>query len=646
MRLGVIPYQLITVLLGALIALPLKALSLPLLITLPGLCLYLIYKNYSAIDVTEGISFSITFSFITVPLVSCLLYITGIDIRFTGMALGILMVMLSALSYVTGSKTRDGKGHEDAPSRISRKGFLKQLAIIGISTLLALAVYVPLSNSYVISPIGLIVHPTHASDLNFHLSIISRFIESPHIPVEDPYLPNHYISYNWFMHVYLGTLTIITGIHQFTTFKIVFPLLFFALSMNIYLLGRKIFNYRTALLSTVVYTIGGGMAWALIAYFRPNNIFHYLIYQFDDTAFIKYDQTILFFLLPQTQSFALVILVFAIFLWIKTLDIFNLRNTVVLSLILIALSYYHLVTAFPLFISMGLYAIYTLIKRGKESSYPTLIPLTIASLVTIPYFLLISHDQPSQIAMTYVNYSVTFMLLTYGIMGILAFIGAYQSIKSERATPLIFFAITTFIIMNTISLPLTYDTYRFLVYLWIPIAIFASYYISQALLELQKRKLSSKRTVIKASVVAVALICALPTSFIMISYYSECSYLHIPNDELKAMEWIKSNTHKDSIFLEEPSTFTKIPLATGRRLAFAGYLYTTQYHGIDKYTQINLILNEGNPVNLSSALRALNVSYVFIGHDEQPYRISSTITNGYYFEKVYDEDMIRIYDVK
>jgi uncharacterized membrane protein len=295
---------------------------------------------------------------------------------------------------------------------------------------------------------------------------------------------------------------------------------------------------------------------------------------------------------------------------------------------------------------MGLYAVYTIIMHGKESSYPTLVPLTIASLATIPNFLLISRGQPSQIAITYTNYSVAFMLLTYGIIGVLALIGAYRSIKSERAKPLIFFAITTFVIMNIVSLPLTYDTYRFLVYLYIPIAIFAGYYISQALLELRKRTLSSQTVVTKASVVTVALICALPTSFIMIAFFSGQSYLLIPNDELKAMDWIRSNTHKDSIFLEEPSTFAKIPLATGRRLAFAGGLYTSQYHGIEKYAQINLILNEGNPVNLSSDLRALNVSYVFIGHNERSYHISSTITDGNYFKKVYDEDTIRIYNVK
>ncbi|HYA61070.1 MAG TPA: DUF2298 domain-containing protein [Candidatus Acidoferrum sp.] len=644
MNMRAIPLQLITALLGILLALPLRMLLLPLLITLPGLCIYLAYNNYKAINPIECIGFSLTFSLIIVPFVACLLNFLGINIGFTGVALGILLVILSTSSYVADLKTKDYHDRVK-PAEITRDSCLKQLAIITISTLLALTVYIPLSNSYVSSSDGLVMHPTQASDLNFHLSIISRFIESPHIPVEDPYLANYYINYNWFMHVYMGILTILTGVHQFTMLKIIVPLLFFTLSMNIYLLARKIYNYDTGLISTIIYTIGGGLAWVLIVYFNPSDVFHFLIYQLGGNANIKYDQTFLFYLLPQTQSFALVILVFAIFLWIKVENKYNLKNILVLSLILVALPFYHLITAFPLFASMGLFSIYTFIKYGAKSAYPTLIPLIVASLIIVPNFILTSNGQLSQITITSINYSLAFMLFIYGIIGILAFIGAYQSLKSKHATPLIFFAVTTFAIMNIISLPLTFDTYRFLVYLYIPIAIFAGYYVSQTLLELKQHGRSSKGVVIKASVITIGLICALPTSAILFEFYNGHSYLHVPNDELSAMDWIKSNTHKSSIFLEEPSTFPKIPLMTGRRLIFAGGLYTQQYHGIDRYAEINAILNESNATKLSSELKSLNVSYIFVGHEERMYRISSTVADAYYFEKVYDRKMIQIYRV-
>jgi len=66
-----------------------------------------------------------------------------------------------------------------------------------LAVVLALVVSVPLSKSPVVSDEGLVMNPTEAGDLNFHLSIIARFVESPHVPPEDPYLPSHYVVYDF-----------------------------------------------------------------------------------------------------------------------------------------------------------------------------------------------------------------------------------------------------------------------------------------------------------------------------------------------------------------------------------------------------------------------------------------------------------------
>jgi len=118
------------------------------------------------------------------------------------------------------------------------------------------------------------------------------------------------------MHVYVGTLSVVTGISSLTIFKITVPLLFFALSMNIYVLCRRTFNNATALIAMILYTLGGGLAWIVILAQRPGDVFPYLIYQFTDAAAVKYDQTLLYYLLPQPQTFALVILTFAFTLWV------------------------------------------------------------------------------------------------------------------------------------------------------------------------------------------------------------------------------------------------------------------------------------------------------------------------------------------
>src|SRR5665647_2936470 len=210
---------------------------------------------------------------------------------------------------------------------------------------LALVVSVPLSKSLVVNDEGFVMNPTQASDLNFHLSIIARFNESPHIPPENPYLPAHYIVYDFFMHLFVGTLTILTGISSLTIFKITVPLLFFALSTNIYVLCRRAFNNATALIAMILYTLGGGLAWIIIIAERPSDLFASLIYRFADAAAIKYDQTLLFYLLPQTQTFALVVLTFAFVLWITLIKELSVRNALIFGLILGILPYFHLITA-------------------------------------------------------------------------------------------------------------------------------------------------------------------------------------------------------------------------------------------------------------------------------------------------------------
>jgi uncharacterized membrane protein len=129
-------------------------------------------------------------------------------------------------------------------------------------------------------------------------------------------------------------------------------------------------------------------------------------------------------------------------------------------------------------------------------------------------------------------------------------------------------------------------------------------------------------------------------------FYNNETYVLASPNEVQAMQWIKANTSKDAIFLEEPSTFPRIPFETGRRLAFAGELYTIQYHGIDLQQEINALMNERNPQLLSLGLKQYNVSYVFIGSHEQQYEIATTVKDPRYFESVYSNPTVTIYRLK
>jgi hypothetical protein len=639
-----IPYQFLTLAIGVVLLLPLQSFSLPLLLILPGLGFFLLYKGAKQIDILETIAYSLSLSLVAIPTAASIMYFTSVGIAMTGAAIGLTIIAASIISFAVQKK--GSKPPEVDSDKVKRNHKLVCLTLpILLALSLALVVGVPLSKSLVVNDEGLVMNPTEASDLNFHLSIMARFAESPHIPPEDPYLPAHYIVYDFFTHVYVGTLSILTGISSLTIFKIAVPLLFFALSMNIYVLCRRAFNRATALIAMMLYTLGGGLAWIVIVAQRPSDLFPYLIYHFTDTAAIKYDQTLLFYLLPQPQTFALVILVFAFILWVTLIKEMNLRNALLFGFILGLLPYYHLITAFLLFVAVAAYVVWAYARGLVGPARYHFGALAVGGATASPLLFLLVGG-PNQVEIAFSTYSLYFMLLIYGLVGILACIGGYRSLSNEAGKPLLLFALCALVAVNVIALPLTTNSYRFLVYLWLPVAVFASYYISKAVAKAPSKNFWSRKKALEVLAILTAVFLALPTSYMLWGFYNNETYVLASPNEVQAMQWIKTNTSKDAIFLEEPSTFPRIPSETGRRLAFAGELYAIQYHGIDLQQEINALMNERSPQLLSLGLKQNNVSYVFIGSHEQQYQIATTVKDSRYFESVYSNPTVTIYKLK
>jgi hypothetical protein len=604
----------------------------------------LLYKGAKQIDILEAISYSLSLSLVVIPTAASIMYFTRVGITVTGAAIGLAIIAASILSFAVQKKgLKPPEVDSDKVKHDHKLVFLALPILLALS--LALVVGVPLYKSLVVNDEGLTMNPTEASDLNFHLSIMARFAESPHIPPENPYLPAHYVVYDFFTHVYVGTLSILTGISSLAIFKIAVPLLFFALSMNIYVLCRRAFNSATALIAMILYTLGGGLAWIVIVAQRPSDLFPYLIYHFTDTAAIKYDQTLLFYLLPQPQTFALVILGFAFILWITLIKEMSLRNALLFGFILGLLPYYHLITAFLLFVAVAAYVVWTYARGQVAPARYHFGALAVGGATASPLLFLLVGG-PNQVEIAFSTYSLYFMILIYGLVGILACIGGYRSLSNEAGKPLLLFALCALVAMNVVALPLTTNSYRFLVYLWLPVAIFASYYISTAVAKAPSEHFWSRKKALEVLAILAALFLALPTSYMLWQFYNNETYVLASPNEVQAMQWIKANTSKDAIFLEEPSTFPRIPFETGRRLAFAGELYAIQYHGIDLQQEINAFMNERNPQLLSLGLKQHNVSYVFIGSHEQQYEIATTVKDPRYFESVYSNPTVTIYRLK
>ncbi|MGZ7167030.1 MAG: hypothetical protein ACXVIP_01310 [Halobacteriota archaeon] len=636
-----IPYQILTAAAGIVLMLPLQSLSLPLLMVIPGLSAFQLYKNGKRVEVSTTISYALSLSFLIVPAFAAVLVLLNISAALTGPFIGSVIVMLSLLSFAT------RRPHERPPQANSvqeRRALLLALPIV-LSLVLALFVSIPLAKTLVVNDDGLVMHPTEASDMNFHLSIISRFVESPHVPPEDPYLPTYYIVYNWFMHVYIGTLAISSGISALTVFKLAIPLLLFTLGMNIYVLCSDAFNKATGLVAVLLYTLGGGLAWIVILLVQPTDLFPYLIYQFSDTATIKYDQTILFYLLPQTQTFALVILTFAFVVWVTALKRLKLKNALLFGLVLGLLPYYHVITALPLFAAVGVHIVYKYAKKDTKGAKNGMLSLLVGGAVALPQALLLVGSGPNQAEIAFATYSLYFMFLVYGLIAILAAVGAYRSLRNEAVRPLMYFALCVLVLMGVIALPLTQNTYRFLVFLYLPIAVFASFYIASTIQTIRAARRLSRPALLKIAAIVAALVLALPSTYMLWQFYNNDTYTLATTDEVAALDWAKSNTGKDAIFLEEPSTFPRVPLETGRQVAFAGPLYTLQYHGVSLQTEIDTVMNEHSSKSLSQDLQQLNVSYVFIGSREQHYEIATTVKDQNYFESVYSNPTVAIYRV-
>lgn len=604
----------------------------------------MLYKSGKQIGILEAISYSISLTLVLVPTAATVMYLTGVGVAMTGAALGLAVITVSILSFVFRKNSVKPPEANRTTDRQSHKLVFLALPIL-LAVLLALVVSVPLSKSPVVSDEGLVMNPTEAGDVNFHLSIIARYVESPHIPPEDPYLPSHYVDYDFFTHVYVGTLSVVTSLSSLTIFKITIPLLFFTLSINIYVLCRRTFNNATALIAMILYTVGGGLAWILILAQRPSDVFPYLIYQFGDTAAVKYDQTLLYYLLPQPQTFALVILAFAFILWVTLLKDLKARNLLLFGLVLGVLPYYHLITAFPLYVAVGIFVVYKYARRQVTCAKYHAGALAAGGAIASPLlFLLIGG--PTQVAVAFSTYSLFFIFIVFGLIAVLACTGAYRSLNNEASKPLLIFAFSAVVAMNVVALPLTNNSYRFLVYLWLPVALFASYYISTVVAKLTAARFSSAKLSLKVLAIVAALMLALPTSYLLWDFYNNESYVIASPAEVQALQWIKVNTSKNAIFLEAPSTFPRIPLETGRRVVFAGSIYTIQYHGVDLQTEIEALMNERSPESLSLSLTQLNVSYVFVGSREQQYEIATTLRDTNYFQSVYSNPMVTIYKVK
>lgn len=609
--------KIIALISGFLILLPLGKFLLPLILIFPGLCLYTLFRDKP--NAVELAAASITLSLLLIPVLAVFAHLAHIP---TSIVLALFILILSTISMRRGIKISFKRDH---------------LIVILIALLVSFFSYIPLSTSFTVTDAGLTVSPTHAGDLNYHLSIINRYITDGQIPPEDPYLPGHFMPYHWLMHLFMGELCNMTQLSPFLLLKIIFPLLLSVLFLNMYLLSEYIFDSSTAIFSSLLYIFSSGLSWIYLAWLyiagKEIDLFRVLIYSWNSDM-LKNDPTLLFYLLPQTQSFALVIMIFILFLWIFSINEYSRKMAALAGFSLGVLTHYHMISAFPIFALMGAYALYR-IKDRKVFEISAIV-LFIALFISLFQLLLFSSETGSQLSIGHHPNILLSALLSLGVLVPFGVIGAIKSVREEKARAVLIFALVLIVILNVLTLPLSQNTYRFLVYLTIPVSIFSGYFI----------RLHWESRLLMRVLIVAGIILILPSTMILIGYYSGVDYVHVTSGELLALNWVEEQTSVDDIFLEKPDMFPRIPLITGRRIAYAGPLYMVQYHGVDEWQWYSSLFDEVNSSRLNSKLHSVNVSYVFVGSKEATFKFNEALNDEVYFKKVYNnDDGIRIYEV-
>lgn len=212
-----------------------------LLLFLPGFSILALFKH--SFTFVELVAIPATLSIVLFPL--AVLIASPVSLHGGPLLLGMATAGIAIYHSIKGTRIE-----------LSRSGALPLL----IGAVLFSVVLIVSLKTFKLIDAGMLHGFTHGMDLSFHLSISKRFALAPHLPPEDPYLPGHYIPYNWFMHVLFGGLASATDIGLLSAFKALVPLASALIFLDTYLLARLAFDGPAALAGSLLYILGSGLS--------------------------------------------------------------------------------------------------------------------------------------------------------------------------------------------------------------------------------------------------------------------------------------------------------------------------------------------------------------------------------------------------
>lgn len=609
---------------GMLMALPLGWVSFGLLLFVPGFAAYtLIRKKYG---LAELVTLSFTLSIVLFALVTMVTMMAGV--HGAPLALGAFTVIVSLYKLVI---------REEAA--FAGNGWIALAIGIAIAAIVFAVLFF---NTYTFRDGGLYVQPTHACDGVFHLSIIERYVTAPQVPPQEPFLPGYDIVYNWLIFVTIGELVLVSGVDLFLAYKIIVALVSGLIFLAAYLLAGAALRNRAAaaLIAAFLFVAGAGLSWAymLLQHFggKPQDVFYALIYNWEGVIALKYDPVSLFFFLPQPQTFALLLMIAGMYMYYVACRDRSWGFGIAGGLTLAALILFHMMSAFATLIPVGLFFLFILYSKReailgrKDLAYVAIValPLAICFVAGLYQISLLTENASSHVEIGQHPDVYATMLFALGPLIPFALYGACRLRREEGAMLLIIYGLANFVFINVLELPRSMDTYRFLDFLSLPLALFAGY----AFLEMLESS-----AVWKKALAVLAILLVVPSSAITAALYTGPAYQQAPADDVMALQWMREHTPADAIVFENPSPFPRVSMLSGRLVAYTGQ-YMDQFHGVNLQWPMEQIMRTTDPAQLHRQLVSYNVSYVFLGSQERSHAFAIPLKDTAYFSLVYGDE--------
>lgn len=612
-------------LVGLLSILPLGWATFFLLLFIPGFSLASLFKE--KFTLAEIVAIPFTLSVLIIPVAA--LVTSPLPFRSTPVILWLMAAAIGLYNY------RKGKSLSIEKS---------QTAALAISAAIFLIVLLVSLKTFHLQDGGLVYTYTHGLDQTFHLSIAQRYITMPQVLPQDPYYAGHDIAYDWFMHVMLGEACLISGLPLLEVFKVAVSAVSALIFLDAYLLAAAIFKSddRAALGASLLYVLSSGLSWAYILLKQYSSIdvdlFNSLVYQWPGIIILKYDPTSLYFFLPQPQTFGLLALIFCLYMFITTVRSRSKLAAAVTGIAMASLVFYHLITAFPALITIALLGVYLVYKeRDRQALMLLSIPMALSGLAVLIQYLILPENAGSQIAIGSHRDVLVTLLVTLGPLVPFAAYGIYDNRGSDGTKLLATFAAVNLALLCVLTLPMTGNTYRFLTYLSLPVTLFAGYALTKWLLSKNALKM------ITAGIIAIVMV---PSTFMVFSFYMDAptASLASPSD-VKAIEWIKDNTPANAVVYENPDHFPRVPILSGRNIAYAALTYMKQYHDADRLAEMEDVMRIYDPLTLYDTLSGYGVNYVLCGGKEWFNPFEAALSDTRYFKNVYSQDGFTVYEV-